>query len=101
MKIIKTGKNMSNFKCEKCGADCLDSDRGYTTGCEHYPPDLISSTPTKDQIKMALSGLAHDMRDVGIAMEYLGGFNDGWKEKSAELIGASEIARNWFDEIEG
>ena len=31
---------MSNFNCEKCGAYCADSERGYTTGCEHYPPDI-------------------------------------------------------------
>lgn len=30
---------MSNFSCEKCGAECIDSHRGYITGCEHYPPD--------------------------------------------------------------
>jgi hypothetical protein len=31
---------MSNFACDKCGAICCDSPAGYTTGCEHYPPDL-------------------------------------------------------------
>lgn len=31
---------MSNFQCEHCGAICCDSERGYTTGCEHYPPDI-------------------------------------------------------------
>lgn len=30
---------MSNFKCEHCGTDCIDSPRGYVIGCEHYPPD--------------------------------------------------------------
>lgn len=33
---------MSNFNCEHCGAICCDSERGYTTGCEHYPPDIAS-----------------------------------------------------------
>lgn len=28
---------MSNFKCEQCGADCIDSPAGYITGCKHYP----------------------------------------------------------------
>lgn len=28
---------MSSFKCDKCGADCIDSPNGYITGCEHYP----------------------------------------------------------------
>jgi hypothetical protein len=31
---------MSSFNCEVCGAACLDSPRGYTTGCEHYPADV-------------------------------------------------------------
>lgn len=31
---------MSNFACEKCGAICHDSEHGYVTGCEHYPPDI-------------------------------------------------------------
>ena len=28
---------MSNFICEKCGTIIVDTPRGYTTGCEHYP----------------------------------------------------------------
>ena len=28
---------MSNFNCETCGKPIIDSPRGYTTGCEHYP----------------------------------------------------------------
>jgi hypothetical protein len=32
---------MSNFNCERCGALCCDSERGYVTGCEHYPPDIV------------------------------------------------------------
>jgi len=31
------GYGMSNFTCEKCGVDILDSPRGYITACEHYP----------------------------------------------------------------
>lgn len=31
---------MSNFNCEHCGAACIDSPRGYVTGCEHYPADV-------------------------------------------------------------
>jgi len=30
---------MSNFICEKCGVYCMDTPRGYVSGCEHYPPD--------------------------------------------------------------
>ena len=39
---------MSSFYCGKCGALCLDSERGYTSGCEHYPPDVV---PTREEIK--------------------------------------------------
>ena len=28
---------MSSFQCEKCGANIIDTDCGYATGCEHYP----------------------------------------------------------------
>ena len=28
---------MSNFTCEKCNKDIIDSESGYVTGCEHYP----------------------------------------------------------------
>lgn len=31
---------VSNFSCEKCGAICSDSPKGYVTGCEHYPVDI-------------------------------------------------------------
>ena len=31
---------MSNFVCEKCGKQCIDSPFGYITGCEHYPTDI-------------------------------------------------------------
>ena len=31
---------MSSFYCDICGALCKDSPVGYTTGCEHYPPDI-------------------------------------------------------------
>ena len=28
---------MSNFQCEKCGKNIIDSPTGYITGCKHYP----------------------------------------------------------------
>lgn len=31
---------MSNFICEKCGAICSDTPKGYITGCKHYPADI-------------------------------------------------------------
>jgi len=30
---------MSSFKCDKCGTECVDTEYGYVTGCEHYPHD--------------------------------------------------------------
>lgn len=53
---------MSNFNCEHCGALCCDSERGYTTGCEHYPPDVepMKSTDT-DTLVQALRILARDI----------------------------------------
>ena len=32
---------MSSFQCEHCGTNILDGDKGYYTGCEHYP--LVSN----------------------------------------------------------
>jgi hypothetical protein len=31
---------MSNFICDKCGTECVDSPIGYVTGCKHYPADV-------------------------------------------------------------
>lgn len=28
---------MSSFVCEHCGAEIIDTPRGYISGCEHYP----------------------------------------------------------------
>jgi hypothetical protein len=36
---------MSSFYCEKCGAPCIDTERGYVSGCEHYPPDVAPAEP--------------------------------------------------------
>lgn len=30
---------MTVFRCEKCGITQCDSEHGYTSGCQHYPPD--------------------------------------------------------------
>jgi hypothetical protein len=34
------GSGSSSFNCEVCGGVCLDSPRGYTTGCERYPAEV-------------------------------------------------------------
>ncbi len=28
---------MSSFLCPECGAEIVDSDQGFVTGCEHWP----------------------------------------------------------------
>lgn len=39
---------MSNFICEKCGVEIIDSPNGYMTGCEHYPIEQ-QTTPQDKQ----------------------------------------------------
>lgn len=42
---------MSNFQCEKCGANIIDGPNGYVTGCEHYPiekNDKVKELDVKD-----------------------------------------------------
>ena len=36
---------MSNFYCEICGTAILDSGRGFTTGCQHYPLETGYKSP--------------------------------------------------------
>ena len=30
---------MSNFNCEICGKEQIDSDHGFVSGCQHHPPE--------------------------------------------------------------
>ena len=39
---------MSNFLCEHCGTEIIDSEQGYITGCEHYKADVSRNLLTKD-----------------------------------------------------
>ena len=41
---------MSNFACEHCGTILCDSPRGYTTGCKHYPADVIDTDKQRSVI---------------------------------------------------
>ena len=41
---------MSNFICEHCGVECLDSPIGYVTGCEHYPADVQPLPPEFEKV---------------------------------------------------
>jgi hypothetical protein len=42
---------MSSFACDQCGAFCWDTDRGYITGCEHYPPDVVPTDAEMSEIE--------------------------------------------------
>lgn len=46
---------MSNFKCEKCGAEIIDSEVGYVSGCEHYPPEYVEfEVDFRNKVKASL-----------------------------------------------
>ena len=32
---------MSNFTCEHCGTDIIDSPEGFVTECKHYPREQV------------------------------------------------------------
>ena len=32
---------MSNFTCEHCSTDIIDSPEGFVTECEHYPKEPV------------------------------------------------------------
>ena len=40
------------------------------------------------------------MFDTAVEMDYYGGLNEQVKEKSVQLLGASEIMSNWIEEME-
>jgi hypothetical protein len=33
---------MSSHQCPHCEALCIDTEMGYISGCEHYPPDVTN-----------------------------------------------------------
>jgi hypothetical protein len=49
---------MSHFICDKCGAECIDSPKGYIRGCVHYPSEIY------DRRETALSRLQARMRKI-------------------------------------
>ena len=52
---------MSSFRCEKCGADILDTEHGYPTGCKHYP--------LEQQKKVHMAGPKWGKPAVGVPAE--------------------------------
>lgn len=66
----------------------------------HENPSAKSDQPKIQDIPLRLRQLSAEMLDLGIDMEYLG----GWGEIAAhgiELQGSACIARSWADGIEG
>lgn len=50
---------MISFHCNQCGVAILDSERGYVTGCQHFPLE-----PDGGWIDVATSGMP-DFREFG------------------------------------
>lgn len=45
---------MSTFNCKHCHAECIDTEVGYITGCEHYP---VNREHLKRWYRMSLTRL--------------------------------------------
>lgn len=57
---------MSSFYCEHCGALCSDTERGYVTGCKHYPADISAVEYQRRMDKIIAKG--GDVNDTLIAL---------------------------------
>lgn len=52
---------MSSFKCELCNVDCIDTEIGYITGCEHHQPDYTpQQLYTKFQSLLGIYKILHE-----------------------------------------
>lgn len=72
---------MSNFVCEHCGTVCYDTERGYVTGCKHYPTDWVLIKKIEDHIKGY--GLVSDLITglyFGFTEEELGKYSEIWED---------------------
>lgn len=49
---------MSTFTCEICDALCVDTPRGYISGCDHYPPG-VTATPAELSELLSSGAPAH------------------------------------------
>ena len=56
--------------------------------------------PTNAEIADMLRALVHEMRDIGMTMDYVGGFGPTGT-RGRELIWAARIVGDWAQEIEG
>lgn len=52
----------------------------------------------KSELATRLLRLHYEMREIAVCMNYYGGFSD-WARLAPELLMASEIARNWYEEV--
>jgi len=59
---------MNSFACKYCGTICQHTRRGYVTGCDHYPPDVIPPHHKLELdvidiriLKLLESGMTHAM----------------------------------------
>ena len=44
---------MSNFQCEKCGADITEGPDGrYVTACDHWPLEPVNEKPSEMLVKI-------------------------------------------------
>lgn len=61
---------------------------------------LPDPRPTHAEIAERLRALVHEMRDIGMTMDYVGGFGPTGT-RGRELIWAAQIVGDWAQEIEG
>lgn len=48
---------MSSFLCDKCGASCIDTPRGYIAGCKHYPSDFKRTDVTSLVVDIGMKNM--------------------------------------------
>ncbi len=61
--------------------------------------DPLPAPLTRQDLSDQLYWLAEHMKDIGVSMEYYGGFDRLMAMHSEELMGAAEIVTIWADEI--
>ena len=75
---------MSNFNCEYCSTEIIDSPEGYVTGCSHYLPDVA---PKLDEDPIQLRQTIYKYGGSRIWIE-----RDGKKELVAVTHGPETVA---------
>lgn len=75
---------MSNFSCEYCSTEIIDSPEGYVTWCSHYPPDVVPK-PDEDSVKLRQTIYKHGGSRIWIE-------RDGEKGLVAATYGQETVA---------